>query len=458
LSAWGEVITIIQSFNLILYASKFPLRRKAEVLRGRVIEKLQEMEAEKRPSPKRPPAPERPLPERQRPSTPRSPKTLFDQKAFLRAINTPLPASTSPRRREKSIPAATPVMPTRHENKPFSIVRLLIVFLLIALASGAVYTRCQGQYVDCIGVCRKYATDVQSLITLHTQQGLDYLQSKATAAHGHISKRGNELLFRCKNSITHGIEALKRLLHSVQKALPSRSVAILGGGGGQESREDKKRYEFDGSLNKAVLQSVLGQRRSEEWDQLNLQVANLWQGERVSNNKANTILFACESQSACQHLEEELAAAAPVESTLILSSGDVAAGKGELQARLSHFLKAQPRGVVLIPNIDKAPFSSLSVLCAAMGEYGAFELDGSNVSATGATFLLTWLAPPAIAQEDSAYSFTTAAKKELVLLLLKSATHALGSSNQPDGMEDARAQVHAFRRRIDVVVLSESIA
>lgn len=426
------------------------------MLRGRLIEKIQKIESERGSAAKRTPTAKERTQEKQRPVTPRSPKE-YDEKAFLRALNTPLPASTSPaprrREREKATPAVTPVVPRRRTTRTFSVVRLLIGFLAIAFAAGAVYTRCQGQ-VNCVGVCREYVEGMQKFMMVHSQQGLNYLQSKSAAANEYVGKHRKEVLHMCKASASRGMKSLIRLQRVVQEAIASTVRSVEGG---QRSSEEKSKHLFDGKLNRAVLQSVLGQRRGEEWDQLNLQVANLWQGERMSESKANTILFACDSQSACQHLEAELAAAAPVESTLILSPGDLAAGKGELQARLSHFLKSQPRGVVLIPNIDKAPFSSLSVLCAAMGEYGAFELDGSDVSTSGATFLLTWLAPPAIMQEDSAYSFTTAAKKELVLLLLRSATHTDGSSSLPEGAEDVRAQVHAFRRRIDLVALSQTL-
>ena len=201
---------------------------------------------------------------------------------------------------------------------------------------------------------------------------------------------------------------------------------------------------FDGRLNPAVLSTIMGgANEGGAWEELQNSLADAWTGEKIAadNSKANVILFVCGSSTSCATTVDELTSAAPLASTLPLSSVDFANGKGPLQSKLARFLKAQPRGVVLIPDVDKIATRELSVLSNVMGEYGALTMDGETILSSGATFLLTWQGPPAVLAEDSETSFTLAAKRDLTLLLR-------GSS----GEEAARGVADSFRRRIDLVV------
>ena len=171
-------------------------------------------------------------------------------------------------------------------------------------------------------------------------------------------------------------------------------------------------------------------------------MTDAWNGGKLSSDdsKANVVLFVCGSLNGCNTAVDDLSVAAPLNSTLVLGPGDFHAGRGELQAQLTRFLKAEPRGIILVPNVDKIPLGVLSVLNAVMGEYGALQRDGKEISATGATFLLTWQAPPGILAEATETDFSLAVKKDLILLMRG---HAVD--------EAAMAVVDSFRRRVDLV-------
>jgi hypothetical protein len=198
---------------------------------------------------------------------------------------------------------------------------------------------------------------------------------------------------------------------------------------------------FNGKLNTAVLNSVLRTNQGEGWEELDLSLTDAWAGGKAAadTSKANVVLFVCGS---CEHTVTELSAAAPVASTLILNQVELTSGKGHLQSRLARFLKEQPNGVVVVPEVEKIPLDILPVLNNVMGEYGAVMRDGEEISAADATFLLTWEAPPAILAEDSETSFSLAAKKDLTLLMRE---------DLEDDDEAGQAVIDSFRRRIDLV-------
>jgi hypothetical protein len=203
---------------------------------------------------------------------------------------------------------------------------------------------------------------------------------------------------------------------------------------------------FNGKLNTAVLKSVLRVNKGAGWEELDLSLTDAWAGGKIAadTNKANVILFVCSSSSSnsCANTVSELSAAAPVASTLILNQVELTAGKGHLQSRLAQFLKQQPNGVIVVPDVEQIALDILPVLNNVMGEYGAVMRDGEEISAADATFLLTWQAPPGILAEDSETSFSLAAKKDLTLLMRE---------DVDEDDEAGQAVVDAFRRRIDLV-------
>lgn len=124
--------------------------------------------------------------------------------------------------------------------------------------------------------------------------------------------------------------------------------------GGEETRDGAEpRGGYTGKLNAAVLDGVLRTDQGASWTQLRQSMEDVWMGRKIAENKANAVLFVCGSREACATAVDELAVAAPKESTLVLTASDAAAGKGPLQAKLANFLQLQPRGVVVVSNIDK---------------------------------------------------------------------------------------------------------
>jgi hypothetical protein len=223
----------------------------------------------------------------------------------------------------------------------------------------------------------------------------------------------------------------------------------------EKIRPDKdsspKSSGFNGKLNIAVLKSVARTNQGAGWEELDLSLTDAWAGGKIAadTNKANVILFVCSSSSNCENTVSEVSAAAPVASTLVLNQIELTSGKGYLQSHLARFFKDQPNGVVVVPDVEKISLDILPVLNNVMGEYGAVFVDGEEISAADATFLLTWQAPPAILAEDSDTSFNLAAKKDLTLLMREDL----------DGDDEAgQAVVDAFRRRIDLVAPVKSTA
>jgi len=219
-------------------------------------------------------------------------------------------------------------------------------------------------------------------------------------------------------------------------------------GGGSSS---SKTSGFNGKLNIAVLKSVARTNHGAGWEELDLSLTDAWAGGKIAadTNKANVILFVCSSSSNCEHTVSEVSAAAPVASTMVLNQAELTSGKGYLQSRLARFFKDQPHGVVVVPDVEKISLDILPVLNNVMGEYGSVMLNGEEISAADATFLLTWQGPPAILAEDSDTSFNLAAKRDLTLLMRED----VGGDD-----EAGQAVVDAFRRRIDLVAPVKSTA
>jgi hypothetical protein len=173
---------------------------------------------------------------------------------------------------------------------------------------------------------------------------------------------------------------------------------------------------FSGAFNAAVLPRVLRADSGLEWDTIRDSLEDVWTGGYLAENeKANAILFACGSTTACSACFEELSVVAPHEATMTLTASELRElSPGSLQARLAAFLAEQPRGVVVIGGaIDRLQSSLLSVLSNAMSEGGALQRDGLEVPTTTATFFYCWEAPQAVMQEDSAAALSMAAKSAL---------------------------------------------
>jgi len=140
-------------------------------------------------------------------------------------------------------------------------------------------------------------------------------------------------------------------------------------------------------------------------------------GRKIAENKANAVMFVCGSHAACTAAVEELAVAAPMEATLVLTANDAAEGRGALQSKLTEFLKYQPRGVVVVSNVDTLPPDTIPVLSNGMGEGGAYLQNGEQVSAMDATFFVTYEVPPGIMAEETAVDLSIQAKSSLYFAL-----------------------------------------
>lgn len=122
-------------------------------------------------------------------------------------------------------------------------------------------------------------------------------------------------------------------------------------------------------------------------------------------------------------------------------AGPAAEARGALQRRLVATLRRCPHALVTmdVAAIAAAPDAALPVL-NALSERGHFQQGGEQVSATGATYVITMTAPAAVAaaagDEDA---FKSAAKAALVAALA-------GSVGAP-----ASGLAEALRRRLDVV-------
>lgn len=189
---------------------------------------------------------------------------------------------------------------------------------------------------------------------------------------------------------------------------------------------------YTGALNTAVLKAVLRADEGLLWENLHQSLEDVWAGRKMNENKGNTVMFVCDVADVCSAALDELSAAAPKDATLVLTPADAAEGKGALQAKLAAFLSEQPRGVVVIANIGRFPLETIPVLSNAMGEGGGFQMDGVNVSATDATYLLTFEVAPAIMASDGAANLSVAAKAELdVALTAADAASVDGESRLP---------------------------
>ena len=117
-----------------------------------------------------------------------------------------------------------------------------------------------------------------------------------------------------------------------------------------------------------------------------------------------------------------------------------AATSGDLQALLTAFLKACPRGIVTVPSAHELPPAATAVLINALSEGGGFEAaDGSgHVAAGGALFIGTAAAPAAL---------SPLTEDEVALVL--GTKRALADGLVARGTEAVAAD--ALRRRWDVV-------
>ena len=117
-----------------------------------------------------------------------------------------------------------------------------------------------------------------------------------------------------------------------------------------------------------------------------------------------------------------------------------AATSGDLQALLTAFLKACPRGIVTVPSAHELPPAATAVLINALSEGGGFEAaDGSgHVAAGGALFIGTAAAPAGL---------SPLTEDEVALVL--GTKRALADGLVARGTEAVAAD--ALRRRWDVV-------
>ena len=113
---------------------------------------------------------------------------------------------------------------------------------------------------------------------------------------------------------------------------------------------------------------------------------------------------------------------------------------GDLQALLTSFLKACPRGIVTVPSAHELPPAATAVLINALSEGGGFEApDGSgHVPSGGALFIGTAAAPA---------SLPSTTEDEVALVL--GTKRALSDGLTARGAEAVAAD--ALRRRWDVV-------
>lgn len=204
--------------------------------------------------------------------------------------------------------------------------------------------------------------------------------------------------------------AVKEMLSSMTSRIHTRAASSTSSPGSQQ--------RFQGQLNTAVLDSLLRKDDGASWESLRQDLADVWAGRKIAQEKANTVMFTCSSPSTCDYGLEELSAAAPREDTLVFHGSSLAQeSKGTLQQQLATFLKDHPSGVVIISSVDKVPLSLIPVLSNGMGEYGGFQMDGESVAASSATFFLLYEVPPGIMAQENGPSLSLSSKTSLAMTL-----------------------------------------
>jgi hypothetical protein len=210
-------------------------------------------------------------------------------------------------------------------------------------------------------------------------------------------------------------------------------------------RLDAKKTEkihFD-PLNKSVLESVILYNAG--YASVVSHLEDVWAGVHISSNdKANVVLFACTSSENCKELESDIASVSDAVHVLKILVDD-RTSRGDLQAQIASFLKDTPTGIVLIPHVERWSPTLLSVLNNCMGEGGSLIQDGSSVSTTSATWLLT--ARVDLGAEDLQSS----------VKLSLGVKGALLPKGKQEKDEMAQAVLMAFRRRVDVVALGNHV-
>ena len=206
------------------------------------------------------------------------------------------------------------------------------------------------------------------------------------------------------------------------------------------------------ALNPAVLESFIGKMRDDEaWRSVVSSLEDVWSMKsKISENKGNVVLFACTSKEGCAGTLDDLSAVAPPSSVLkleIAPSQSAVIEKGEIQERIATFLREHPRGVVIIPHVERWPYHLVSVLNNALGEGGSLMMDGESVKTHDATYLMTIEVPASVVEsQHSAPALTLSVKSHLQKKLIGT-----------DGDDDiVHAVSNAFRRRIDVVAYSSA--
>jgi hypothetical protein len=206
------------------------------------------------------------------------------------------------------------------------------------------------------------------------------------------------------------------------------------------------------ALNPAVLESLIGKMRDDDaWRSVVSSLEDVWSMKsKISENKGNVVLFACTNTEGCAGMVDDLSAVAPPSAVLKLEispSKSAVIEKGEIQRRIATFLREHPRGVVIIPHVERWPYHLVSVLNNALGESGSLVMDGGSVKTHDATYLLTIEVPASIVEnQHSAPALTLSVKSHLQKKLI-------GNYGDDDIVHTIS---NAFRRRIDVVAYSST--
>ena len=302
---------------------------------------------------------------------------------------------------------------------------------LIIVALGILgHINCKDRV--CVNDMKNLGSSVQGWTTDHASQAWTSVSNGGRAAWSAADTRIS-IVFQSMNSQFNGIKErtidicdsawefyrhfLSMMWSNSENATGAIDVidamqhrhAQLGGDAGQ----------FHGKLNKSVLKKVLRADEGKEWITLRQSMEEVWNGGSLAGDKANVVLFVCDSPTSCGNGLEELSAAASKESTFILSVSEIMEMElGEIQRKVATFLIRQPYGVVIISGkLDLLPPSSISVLNNAMSESGSLYRNGKSVTTTSATFFYIWEVPKAIIEEGSAAGLNVAAKGSLNALL-----------------------------------------